>query len=39
MQKKVYPGALTISCTIGLLHFSKAFYDLGANINLVPLSI
>ncbi|KAK4717902.1 hypothetical protein R3W88_016240 [Solanum pinnatisectum] len=33
------PGAFTISCTIGLLHFAKALCDLGASINLMPLSI
>ena len=27
------------SCTIGLLHFAKALCDLGASINLMPLSI
>ncbi|KAK4727301.1 hypothetical protein R3W88_032218 [Solanum pinnatisectum] len=37
--KKDDPGAFTISCTIGLLHFAKALCDLGANINLMPLSI
>ncbi|KAK4726947.1 hypothetical protein R3W88_031864 [Solanum pinnatisectum] len=39
MQKKEDPSAFTIPCTIGLLHFSKALYDLGASINLMPLSI
>ena len=33
------PGAFTILCIIGLLHFAKALYDLGASINLMPLSI
>ena len=32
-------GAFTIQCTIGLLHFGKAFCDLGESINLRPLSI
>ena len=39
MQKKEDPGAFTILCTIGLLHFAKALCDLGASINLMPLSI
>ena len=39
VQKKEHPGALTIPCTIGLLHFVKALCDLGASINLMPLSI
>ena len=38
-QKKEDPGALTIPCTVGSLHFAKALYDLGASINLMPLSI
>ena len=29
VQKKEDPGAFTIPCTIGLLHFSKALCDLG----------
>ena len=29
----------TIPCTVGSLHFAKALCDLGANINLMPLSI
>ncbi|XP_049344208.1 uncharacterized protein LOC125808575 [Solanum verrucosum] len=37
--KKEDPGAFTIPCTIGLLHFAKALWDLGARINLMPLSI
>ncbi|XP_049359237.1 uncharacterized protein LOC125823925 [Solanum verrucosum] len=37
--KKEDPGAFTIPCTIGLLHFAKALCDLGASINLIPLSI
>ncbi|KAK4733883.1 hypothetical protein R3W88_008144 [Solanum pinnatisectum] len=39
VQKKEDLGAFTIPCTIGLLHFAKAFCDLGASINLMPLSI
>ncbi|KAK4713802.1 hypothetical protein R3W88_019709 [Solanum pinnatisectum] len=39
VQKKEDPGAFTIPCTIGLLHFVKALCDLGASINLMPLSI
>ncbi|KAK4726729.1 hypothetical protein R3W88_031646 [Solanum pinnatisectum] len=39
VQKKEDPGDFTISCTIGLLHFAKALCDLGASINLIPLSI
>ena len=30
---------LTIPCIVGSLHFAKALCDLGANINLMPLSI
>ena len=37
--KKEDPGAFTIPCTIGLLHFAKALCDLGASINRMPLSI
>ncbi|KAK4737470.1 hypothetical protein R3W88_001167 [Solanum pinnatisectum] len=39
MQKKEYPGAFTIPCTIGIIYFAKALCDLGANSNLMPLSI
>ena len=39
VQKKEDPVAFTIPCTIGLLHFAKALCDLGARINLMPLSI
>ena len=39
VQKKKYPGAFTIPCTIGLLHFAKPLCALGASINLIPLSI
>ncbi|XP_047257563.1 uncharacterized protein LOC124889636 [Capsicum annuum] len=38
-KKKVDPGAFTIPCTIGSLEFSKALYDLGASINLIPLAV
>lgn len=33
------PGSFTVSCTIGNCHFDKALCDLGASINLIPLSI
>ncbi|XP_014490731.1 uncharacterized protein LOC106753436 [Vigna radiata var. radiata] len=33
------PGSFTISCTIGSNNIGKAFIDLGANINLMPLSM
>ena len=36
VQKKDDPGAFTIPCTIGPLHFSKALCDVGASINLMP---
>ena len=39
VQKKEDSGAFTIPCTIELIHFSKALCDLGASINLTPLSI
>ncbi|XP_015167823.1 uncharacterized protein [Solanum tuberosum] len=39
VKKKDDPGAFTILCTIGLLHFAKALCDLGASINLMPLAI
>ena len=39
VQKKEDPGAFTIPCTVGSLHFLKALCDLGASINLMPLSI
>nr|XP_009766986.1 PREDICTED: uncharacterized protein LOC104218238 [Nicotiana sylvestris] len=32
------PGAFTIPCTIGSVEFSKALYNLGASINLMPYS-
>ncbi|KAL5538589.1 hypothetical protein UlMin_045511 [Ulmus minor] len=33
------PGGFTIPCTIGTCNFDKVFCDLGASINLMPLSI
>ena len=39
VQKKEDSGAFTIPCTIGLLHFVKTLCDLGASINVMPLSI
>ncbi|KAH0679182.1 hypothetical protein KY284_020267 [Solanum tuberosum] len=39
VQNKEDPGAFTIPCTIGMLHFAKALSDLGASINLMTLSI
>ncbi|XP_070018337.1 uncharacterized protein [Nicotiana sylvestris] len=33
------PGDFTISCTIGSADFTKALYDLGASINLMPYSM
>ena len=39
VQKKEDSGAFTIPCTVGSLHFVKALCDLGASINLMPLSI
>ena len=39
VQKKEDSGAFTIPCTVGSLHFAKALCDLGASINLMPLSI
>ena len=39
VQNKEDPCAFTIPCTIGLLYFAKALCDLGASINLMPLSI
>ena len=34
-----YPESFTIPCTIGKYEFKKALCDLGANINLMPLSL
>ena len=39
VQKKEDPGAFTIACIVGSLHFAKALCDLGASINLMPLLI
>ncbi|TMW98370.1 hypothetical protein EJD97_004138, partial [Solanum chilense] len=39
VQKKEDPGAFTIPCTVGSLHFAKALCDQGGRINLMPLSI
>ena len=39
VQKKEDSSAFTIPCTVGSLHFAKALCDLGASINLMPLSI
>ena len=39
VQKKEDPGAFSIPCTVESLHFAKALCDLGASINLMPLSI
>ena len=39
LQNKDDPGAFSYPCTIGLLQFPKELCDLGANINLMPLSI
>ena len=38
-KRKKDPGAFTIPCAVGSLHFTKALCDLGASINLMPLSI
>ena len=37
--KKSDLGAVTIPCTIGTIEFTKALCDLGANVNLMPLTI
>ena len=39
VQKKEDPGAFTIPCIVGSIYFVKALCDLGASINLMPLSI
>ncbi|XP_049399846.1 uncharacterized protein LOC125863917 [Solanum stenotomum] len=39
LMKDMDPGAFTILCTIGMLHFAKALCDLGASINVMPLPI
>ena len=38
-QKLKDPGSFTIPCTIGNAIFERALCDLGASINLMPLSI
>ena len=38
-QKLKDPGSFTIPCTIGNAFFERALCDLGASINLMPLSI
>ncbi|GAU44803.1 hypothetical protein TSUD_291960 [Trifolium subterraneum] len=38
-QKKKDPGSFTIPCSIGNLHVRKTLCDLGASINLMPLSM
>ncbi|GAU38817.1 hypothetical protein TSUD_163920 [Trifolium subterraneum] len=38
-QKKNDPGSVTIPCYIGNLHVRRALCDLGASINLMPLSM
>lgn len=38
-QKKGDTKAFMISCTIGTSRFSIALYDLGANINLIPMAV
>ncbi|XP_022883717.1 uncharacterized protein LOC111400543 [Olea europaea var. sylvestris] len=38
-QKRKDSGSFTILCTIGSSSFEKALYDLGASINLMPLSV
>ena len=39
LQKKEDLGAFIIPYTSGSLHFAKELCDLGASINLMPLSI
>ncbi|XP_069151891.1 uncharacterized protein [Solanum lycopersicum] len=39
VQNKEDPGEFTVPCTVRSLHFAKALRDLGASINLMPLSI
>ncbi|XP_069152802.1 uncharacterized protein [Solanum lycopersicum] len=39
VQKKEDQGTFTIPCTVGSLYFAKALCDLGASINLMPLSV
>ncbi|XP_015164522.1 uncharacterized protein [Solanum tuberosum] len=39
ITKREDPGALTVSCTIGMLQFAKALCDLGASIKLMLYAI
>ncbi|XP_016546482.2 uncharacterized protein LOC107846687 [Capsicum annuum] len=39
VQKKPYPGAFTISCTVRSIKLMKALCDIGPSINLMPLEI
>ena len=39
LEKLRDPGSFTISSVIGVQSFKKALCDLGANINLMPLSM
>lgn len=39
VHKKEHPGDFTIPYTNGILHCEKPFYDFGANISLMLLSI
>ncbi|GJX75928.1 hypothetical protein Tco_0322739 [Tanacetum coccineum] len=38
-QKEGDPGSFTLSCLIGLLSMKNTLEDLGASINLMPLSL
>ena len=38
-QKHKDPGSVTITCSIGKVAVGKALIDLGASINLMPLSM
>ena len=38
-RKQRDQGSFTVPCTIGNIHFDKVLIDLGASINLMPLSI
>ena len=39
LEKMQVPGSFTIPRTIGNFEFKKALCDLGASINLIPLSV
>ena len=39
VQNKEDSGVFTIPCIVRSLHFAKALYEMGASINLMPLSI